>query len=100
MRRLLRESGFTDEAHLTRHPDETLQRWDEYVRADGPLSAACRATDSTWALCTPGELDRAMHRVQDELRDDADGWERAVLKRAQQAKRIGQTVTYTTRRPR
>ena len=75
---------------------EVLQG-EQYLDPAGPLSAAWRAGDSTWALTTGEELAHALDNVTSRLED---GSMVAFLEeREQRRAKIGQTTFLAARKP-
>ncbi len=76
--------------------DEVLQG-EQYLRPEGPLSAAWRAGDSSWSLATEEELAQAVNTVTAKLED---GSMAAFLKEREQLRaKIGQTTFVVARKP-
>ena len=69
-----------------------------YLDPRGPLRESWRRSDSTWSLCRPEELEKAMARLEAMLDGDRMG---CYLEQREAARReVGQTTSVCARKPR
>jgi ubiquinone/menaquinone biosynthesis C-methylase UbiE len=95
MEAMLQETGFSPAGVIV--PLHEVLQAEAYLDPEGPLKQGYRDGDSTWALATEGQLERALERVRRMNREGE--MQRYLQDREALRKEIGQTTFVFARKP-